>query len=125
MDVTRQTIEDADLSKLNEKDKSELRQFLQHESKRSEIQASAYFSYQSLRNFACILQFLRVLLGKIANVVLDTHGLTEVCWKKCITGTIKSGKLDKSEQTCLSNCVQRVLDINFLTVKHLEKMRQQ
>lgn len=55
----------------------------------------------------------------------DTHALTEVCWKKCITGTIRGGKLEKSEETCLSNCVERVLDINFLTVKHLEKMRQQ
>lgn len=42
-----------------------------------------------------------------------------------MTGTIRGGKLDKSEETCLANCVERVLDINFLTVKHLEKMRQQ
>ena len=40
MDTTRQTIEDADLSKLNDKDKGELRQFLSLESKRSEVQAS-------------------------------------------------------------------------------------
>ncbi|SPN98321.1 probable Mitochondrial import inner membrane translocase subunit TIM8 [Cephalotrichum gorgonifer] len=94
MDATRQAVEDADLSKLNDKDKAELRHFLSLESKRSEIQA-------------------------------NTHALTEVCWKKCITGTIRGGKLDKSEETCLTNCVERILDINFLTVKHLEKMRQQ
>lgn len=40
MDTTRQAIEDADLSKLNDKDKGELRQFLALESKRSEVQAS-------------------------------------------------------------------------------------
>lgn len=62
---------------------------------------------------------------KEADNGVDTHALTEVCWKKCMTGTIRGGKLDKSEETCLANCVERVLDINFLTVKHLEKMRQQ
>lgn len=40
MDTTRQAVEDADLSKLNDKDKGELRQFLALESKRSEVQAS-------------------------------------------------------------------------------------
>lgn len=45
MDASRQTIEDADLSKLNEKDKGELRQFLSMESKRSEVQASACFLF--------------------------------------------------------------------------------
>lgn len=65
------------------------------------------------------------LSGEADDPDTDTHALTEVCWKKCITGTIRGGKLDKSEETCLSNCVERVLDINFLTVKHLEKMRHQ
>lgn len=41
MDPSRQTIDDADISKLNEKDKGELRQFLSMESKRAEVQASA------------------------------------------------------------------------------------
>jgi import inner membrane translocase subunit TIM8 len=90
---TRQTVEDADLSRLNDKDKAELRQFLALESKRSEIQA-------------------------------NTHALTEVCWKKCISASIRGPKLDKAEETCLTNCVERILDINFLTVKHLEKLRQ-
>ncbi|KEZ44875.1 hypothetical protein SAPIO_CDS3007 [Scedosporium apiospermum] len=93
MDTTRQTVEDADLSRLNDQDKAELRQFLALESKRSEIQA-------------------------------NTHALTEVCWKKCITGAVRGPKLDKSEESCLTNCVERILDINFLTVKHLEKLRQ-
>ena len=48
-----------------------------------------------------------------------------MCWKKCITGAIRGGKLEKGEETCMTNCVERVLDINFLTVKHLEKMRGQ
>ena len=40
MDASRQTVEDADLSKLSDQDKGELRQFLSMESKRSEVQAS-------------------------------------------------------------------------------------
>ncbi|CAI4211435.1 unnamed protein product [Parascedosporium putredinis] len=86
-------IVDADLSRLNDKDKAELRQFLSLESKRSEVQA-------------------------------NTHALTEVCWKKCITSASRGPKLDKTEESCLTNCVERILDINFLTVKHLEKLRQ-
>lgn len=93
MDSTTQGIQDADLSRLNDKDKAELRQFLSLESKRSEVQA-------------------------------NTHALTEVCWKKCITSASRGPKLDKTEESCLTNCVERILDINFLTVKHLEKLRQ-
>ena len=41
MDPTQQAaVQDADLSKLNDQDKADLRQFLSLESKRSEIQAS-------------------------------------------------------------------------------------
>jgi hypothetical protein len=51
------------------------------------------------------------------------HTLTDVCWRKCVTGTIRSGKLDKTEDACAQNCVDRFLDANFLVIKHLESMR--
>ncbi|KAI5457898.1 Tim10/DDP family zinc finger protein [Mariannaea sp. PMI_226] len=82
----------ADLDKLNEADKAELRQFLANEQQRSQIQS-------------------------------QTHSLTQVCWAKCITGNIKNSKLDRSEEGCLANCVDRFLDMNFLTMKHLNNMR--
>ncbi|KZL64861.1 mitochondrial import inner membrane translocase subunit Tim8 [Colletotrichum tofieldiae] len=53
----------------------------------------------------------------------QTHALTEICWKKCVTGSIRNSKLDKSEEGCLANCVDRFLDVNFLTMKHLNNMR--
>jgi Tim10/DDP family zinc finger. len=55
----------------------------------------------------------------------ESHELTAICWKKCITSTIKSGQLDKNEQICLSNCVDRFMDANLATIKHLRNMRQQ
>ncbi|EGS20531.1 uncharacterized protein CTHT_0023640 [Thermochaetoides thermophila DSM 1495] len=88
------TIDQADLNKLTEKDKAELRQFFSNEEHRSRIQS-------------------------------QSHELTAICWKKCITSTIKSGQLDKNEQTCLSNCVDRFMDANLATIKHLRNMRQQ
>lgn len=53
----------------------------------------------------------------------ETHSLTQICWKKCVTGSIKNPKLDRSEEGCLANCVDRFLDVNFLTMKHLNGMR--
>ncbi|PSS16804.1 hypothetical protein M430DRAFT_141199 [Amorphotheca resinae ATCC 22711] len=55
----------------------------------------------------------------------SVHSLTDICWKKCVTGTIKSGKLEKGEESCTQNCVDRFLDANFTVIKHLETMRRQ
>ncbi|PMD65152.1 uncharacterized protein K444DRAFT_608827 [Hyaloscypha bicolor E] len=83
-----------DLSKLSEKDKQELQQFIVNESQKARIQQSV-------------------------------HSLTDICWKKCVTGTIRGGKLDKNEETCAQNCVDRFLDANMTVIKHLDNMRNQ
>jgi len=83
-----------DLSKLSERDKQELQQFIVNESQKARIQQSV-------------------------------HSLTDICWKKCVTGTIRSGKLDKNEETCAQNCVDRFLDANLTVIKHLDNMRNQ
>jgi len=54
----------------------------------------------------------------------QTHALTDLCWKKCVTGSVKNSKLDRSEEGCLANCVDRFLDVNLLTMKHLSNLRQ-
>lgn len=54
----------------------------------------------------------------------DVHSLTDMCWKKCITGNIKQGKLDKTEEGCMANCAERFLDVSGLTMKHLQNLRQ-
>lgn len=51
------------------------------------------------------------------------HTLTDICWTKCMTGSIKSAKLDKGEEACARNCVDRFLDANFLVIKQLENLR--
>ena len=48
-----------------------------------------------------------------------------MCFKKCITGTIKQGALDRNGESCVQNCVGRFMDSNMLTLRHLEKMRTQ
>ncbi|KAL2929572.1 Mitochondrial import inner membrane translocase subunit TIM8 [Bienertia sinuspersici] len=47
--------------------------------------------------------------------------LTSSCWDKCITGTPGS-KFINSEQTCLSNCAQRYLDMSMLIMKQFQSM---
>jgi import inner membrane translocase subunit TIM8 len=57
--------------------------------------------------------------------VAETHELTSICWKKCIAPRSSGGALDKTEQSCLANCVDRFMDANLATMKHLASMRQQ
>ncbi|KAI0481743.1 Tim10/DDP family zinc finger protein [Xylaria cf. heliscus] len=86
-------IDTNDLEKLNEKDKTELRQFLQNENQKTRM------------------------LGIV-------HSLADVCFNKCITGTIKNGKLDRTEEACMANCADRFFDVSNLTMKHLQNIRQ-
>lgn len=60
------------------------------------------------------------LINRIA-----VHNLTDICWTKCITGAIKNKGLDKNEESCAKNCVDRFLDANFLVIKQLENVRSQ
>ncbi|KAI0527932.1 Tim10/DDP family zinc finger protein [Xylaria bambusicola] len=87
------SLETADLDKLNDQDKTELRQFLQNENQKARVQATV-------------------------------HSLTDVCFRKCITGSIRNGKLDKTEESCMANCAERFFDVSTLTMKHLQNIRQ-
>ncbi|EMR71309.1 hypothetical protein MGN70_011137 [Eutypa lata] len=59
-----------------------------------------------------------------ARVQATVHSLTDMCFKKCITGAIKGGKLDRTEEGCMANCADRFLDVSSLTMKHLQNLRQ-
>ena len=50
----------------------------------------------------------------------QVHSFTEICWDKCV-GKI-GNKLDRSEENCLGNCVERFLDTGNLLLKRLEDM---
>lgn len=58
-----------------------------------------------------------------SGVSLAIHNLTDVCFKKCITTKISAGKLDKYEEPCMQNCVDRFLDANKLILSQLDSMR--
>ncbi|KAK1318328.1 Mitochondrial import inner membrane translocase subunit TIM8 [Acorus calamus] len=47
--------------------------------------------------------------------------LTDVCWEKCITST-PSTKFSSGEQTCLTNCAQRYIDMSAITMKRFQSM---
>ncbi|PWN37034.1 putative TIM8-translocase of the mitochondrial inner membrane [Meira miltonrushii] len=59
-----------------------------------------------------------------ARVQSSIHNFTDLCWDKCITGSIGS-RFGRGEEACLSNCVARFLDSSMLIVKKLEEQRQQ
>jgi hypothetical protein len=52
------------------------------------------------------------------------HSLTDTCFKKCIpAGGVKNGKLDKYEEPCVRQCVDRFLDANLVVLRELERLR--
>ncbi len=106
-----------DVSRLSDRDKQELQQFIVNETQKSKIQQCKSRAQQGPPLFAPHLILPR------ANRALAVHNLTDICWTKCITGTIKSKGLDKSEESCAKNCVDRFLDANFLVIKQLEGVR--
>ncbi|CAB4484645.1 hypothetical protein RhiirA5_266810 [Rhizophagus irregularis] len=50
------------------------------------------------------------------------HTFTDLCWDKCINKI--SNKIDRGEETCLTNCVERFLDTSLFIVKRLEETRK-
>ncbi|KAL1582796.1 hypothetical protein WHR41_08325 [Cladosporium halotolerans] len=58
-----------------------------------------------------------------AQIQSTIHELNSVCFKKCITGRMSSGSLERNEDSCMKNCVDRYMDASMLVVKNLEKMR--
>ncbi|PKY05361.1 hypothetical protein P168DRAFT_249885 [Aspergillus campestris IBT 28561] len=67
-------------------------------------------------------QFLTSAAQK-SQIQQTVHHLSDVCWKKCVSGKISSGRLDSSEETCATNCVERWMDTNLSVLKHLEQLR--
>lgn len=94
MDSLGGGLANVDLSRLSDRDKQELQQFALNEGQKARIQSSI-------------------------------HSLTDTCFRKCIPGgNVKNGKLDKYEEPCMRQCVDRFLDANMVVLKELEKLRQ-
>ncbi|KAL9100856.1 MAG: hypothetical protein Q9163_003822 [Psora crenata] len=58
-----------------------------------------------------------------AKIQEAVHTLTDLCWTKCVTGTIRSAQLDRGEAACTQNCVERFLDANEVVLGHLQKLQ--
>ncbi|KAJ6096791.1 mitochondrial import inner membrane translocase subunit Tim8 [Penicillium sp. IBT 16267x] len=58
-----------------------------------------------------------------SNIQQMVHQLSDVCWKKCITTKISSNTLNRTEEACAQNCVDRWMDTQIGILKHLEEMR--
>ncbi|KAK1835234.1 mitochondrial import inner membrane translocase [Podospora conica] len=88
-------VDTADLARLNESDKAELRNFIEMENRRTKHQRMAHDM---------------------------TDICWKKCFS---SATIRSGNLDSGEATCLANCVDRFYDLRLLTIKHLQNSRTQ
>jgi import inner membrane translocase subunit TIM8 len=94
MDSLGGGLANVDVSRLSDRDKQELQQFAINEGQKARIQSSV-------------------------------HALTDTCFRKCIpAGAVKNGKLDKYEEPCMRQCVDRFLDANLVVMRELEKLRQ-
>ncbi|KAJ5888894.1 hypothetical protein N7495_008935 [Penicillium taxi] len=58
-----------------------------------------------------------------ATIQQVVHQLNDVCWKKCITSKITFNGLDRTEEACAQNCVDRWMDTQLNILKHLENLR--
>jgi mitochondrial import inner membrane translocase subunit TIM8 len=115
-----------ELSRLTPGDNRELQQFIQNENQKSQVQRCKHLpqSYPP-RHFRLLSS------GTVKEIILLTssftlaavHELTETCFKKCITGSISSGKLASKEESCIQNCVERFMDSNLAVLRHLEHLR--
>ncbi|KAJ5095145.1 mitochondrial import inner membrane translocase subunit Tim8 [Penicillium argentinense] len=58
------------------------------------------------------------------NIQQNVHQLNDICFKKCVTSRPISGTLDRSEEACAQNCVERWMDTQFSVLKKLESMQK-
>ncbi|KAF2490346.1 hypothetical protein BU16DRAFT_494294 [Lophium mytilinum] len=59
-----------------------------------------------------------------ARIQSAIHNLTDTCFRKCVTSKIASRELDKYEQPCMQNCVDRWMDANNVIMKELQALQR-
>ncbi|KAG9032738.1 Mitochondrial import inner membrane translocase subunit tim8 [Tulasnella sp. JGI-2019a] len=57
-----------------------------------------------------------------AHLQSSVHQYTDMCWTKCITGSV-STRFSRGEESCLVNCVDRFLDASLFIVNKLQSQR--
>ncbi|GAA5944387.1 protein transporter TIM8 [Sporobolomyces koalae] len=78
------------------------------------------FDEQSRRELS---QFLEQEQVK-AQLQTQIHTFTERCFDKCVPGA-PGARFSRSEESCLSNCVDAYMNSSLLIVKYLESRRGQ
>lgn len=58
--------------------------------------------------------------AKVQNSVTN---FTDMCFKKCVT-SVKDENLDRQEEDCLGNCLNRFLDTNIKIVQILQSLQK-
>ncbi|XP_003491271.1 mitochondrial import inner membrane translocase subunit Tim8 [Bombus impatiens] len=57
-----------------------------------------------------------------AQIQAQIHEFNDICWEKCVD---KPGvKLDSRTETCLSNCVDRFIDVSLLITNRFAQILQ-
>ncbi|OAD52626.1 Mitochondrial import inner membrane translocase subunit Tim8 [Eufriesea mexicana] len=57
-----------------------------------------------------------------AQIQAQIHEFNDICWEKCVD---KPGvKLDGRTETCLSNCVDRFIDVSLLITNRFAQLLQ-
>lgn len=116
-----------DLSKLSDSQKQDLQQFVVNESQKAGIQQSKSCKLLDIAHTTIVAldadSWCGGFLDNLLTIMTAVHSLTDTCFRKCITTKISSGKLDRTEEPCMQNCVDRFLDANRLVVQSLERMR--
>jgi len=93
-----------DARKLPKREQDELKAFFRAMNERHKIDRGKSVTFQS----SIISRFTADgILIRAA-----TFYMTDICWNKCITGMIRNGSLDKWEESCMRNCVERFVDAN-------------
>lgn len=109
------SLENFGIGDLTEKDRQEIKQFVNQE------QAKAKFQDSELRPRACRPPPPPPPADASAPAP-DVHSLTAMCWTKCIAANKIAGPaVDKAEGACLENCVNRYIDAQKSVIQQLEK----
>ncbi|KAJ3103010.1 Mitochondrial import inner membrane translocase subunit Tim8 B [Phlyctochytrium planicorne] len=46
----------------------------------------------------------------------QVHQYTDVCWDKCIAPNRVKGSLDRNDESCIKNCVERFIDSSMVII---------
>lgn len=123
------------ISNMSDADKRDLQKSVNNEMQKMKIQEGDKITASALHFPLPPFPPLRTLLwtlcspfnsychANILRVLAAVHNLTDVCFKKCVTANISNSRLERQEESCGRNCVERFLDANLSVVKHLENLR--